>query len=113
MTSPSLERARWLFLALAIMPSVATAANTVLTDVLRKPLPVVVYELPDAAVRERALDFVQLLRKNLSPKAELIDAGAALLEKLPEKLKDGFVLITTLSEQSKLLEKATRGMDWS
>ena len=41
-----------------------------------------------------AVEYAHLLRKDLSPKAELIDAATAT----PGRFKDGFVLISTLSD---------------
>jgi hypothetical protein len=101
-----------LLFALAVCPPAATAATLYVGDVFKKLPPVMVYEFPDAGGRAEAVSFAQVVSKKLNPKAELIDAATAP-EQLSQKLQNGFVFVTTLGEQSKLLQLATQGIGWS
>jgi hypothetical protein len=103
-------RAVAIFCALAAAPSFGATANPVVADVFQRA-PIVVYELPELDGRTEAIRYVESIRDRFKKGTEVIDAGAKEAV-LKGKLKNGFVLYTTLGEESKLLRLATRELGW-
>ena len=72
----------------------------------------IAYELPDGVDRADVIHYVEEVRGDIKKKAEIVDVGPHPAA-LKEKLKDGFILYTTISDQSKLLRLATRQLGWT
>jgi hypothetical protein len=98
------------FFVLAALPSVATAANLII-DNAWDHAPVIAYELPDTGGRAEAIRYVESIRDQFKKGTVLLDV-AANRSSLKDKLKNGFVLYTTLGEKSELLRLATRKLGW-
>ena len=66
---------------------------------------VIAYELPEAAGRAEAIRYVESIRDRFKQGAEVLDAATneAILK---SKLKNGFLLYTTLGEKSASSEKS-------
>jgi hypothetical protein len=98
------------FFALAALPAPATAANLAINDLFQHAR-VIVYELPEADGRAEAIRYVESIRDRFKQGAEILDA-ATNEAVLKPKLKNGFVLYTTLGEKSRLLRLATSRLGW-
>jgi len=105
-----MKRALSFFFALLTLPSAAAAANLIFDNVWGHAK-VIVYELPEADGRAEAIRYVEAMRDELKHGQELLDA-AANPSSLKDKLKDGFVLYTTLGEKSNLLRLASLKLGW-
>ena len=77
--------------------------NNVLWDMSRKN-PQCVHEIPDDGDRIAAVRAIEKSRDVLTPGQGLIDASKADDLMLKERLKEGFVLFTTLSKDSRLFK---------
>src|SRR5262249_5378688 len=97
-------------LVLIAFSFVAKAENLVIEEVWNHA-GVIAYELPDSDGRADAIRYVESMRDRFKPKTEVLDA-AANHGSLKNKLKDGFILYTTLGEKSELLRMASRKLGW-
>jgi hypothetical protein len=97
-------------LALFALPFAAKAGNLA-ANTTWDQAKVILYELPDADGRAEAIRYVESARDRFKKGAEVLDA-AAIDASLPNKLKAGFVLYTTLGHKSKLLDAATGKLGW-
>ena len=104
------KRALRFFFVLVTIPSGAAAANLII-DKVREHAPVIAYELPEADGRAEAIRYVESMRDRFQPGGEVLDA-AANRTSLKSKLRDGFVLYTTLGERSDVLRLASRKLGW-
>jgi hypothetical protein len=75
---------------------------------LLKPVRVVVYEIPSGEGRAEVVRGLGAVLQRSSPNAEFVDGAAMDDAALREKIKGPFVLITVLSEKSRLLRLATQ-----
>jgi hypothetical protein len=105
-----MKRALPFFLVLLALPPVATAANLVINNVWEHA-PVIAYELPETDGRADAIRYVESIRDQFKQGGQVLDA-AANKSALKGKLKDGFILYTTLGEKSDLLRLASRKLGW-
>ena len=106
-----MKRASWCLLVLIALPSFAMAADLSINNAWDHAK-VMVYELPEADGRAEAVRYVESVRDQFMKGGEVLDAAAADESSLKGKLKEGFVLYTTLGEKSKLLRLATRKLGW-
>ena len=95
---------------LVSLPSAAAAANLTVDHVWTRSK-VILYELPEADGRAEAIRYVESMRDRFKAGAGVLDA-AANRSSLPERLKDGFILYTTLGEGSELLRLAVARLGW-
>lgn len=71
-----------------------------------------VYELPDSAGRDEAVRSIQAVHDRFRPNAPLLDAGAVPEAELRTKLSQGFLLYTTLGQDSRLWRLAAERLGW-
>lgn len=104
-------------IALALLSSCSMAAKLTVNNTLWEMdqkngnTTAQVYEISDGEGREDALHYIERGRDKFHPGQELIDAAKADDSKLKERLKGGFVLFTTLNEESKLFKAATQPLN--
>jgi hypothetical protein len=85
----------------------AAAANLTVANVWDHS-PVIVYELPNSDGRADAIRYIESVRDRSKQNVKVLDAAAMN----PAALKNGFILYTTLGDQSHLLRLATRRLNW-
>ena len=98
------------FFVLAALPPLAPAQNLTVDNVWAHS-PVIVYEFPEAEGRAEAIRYVESMRDQFKPGAEVLDATSNVAS-IRSKLTHGFILYTTLGEKSKLVRLATPSLGW-
>jgi hypothetical protein len=99
------------FCALTLLSAVASARNLDFEDVWGRSK-LIVYQLPDADGRAEAVRYIEQTRDNNKRGVSIVDVGSNLSAD-KGKLKDGFILYTTVSDKAGLLRLATRQLGWS
>lgn len=98
------------FLAAVLLLTMPAAAAPLLLDQLIKPVDTLVYEVPAGDSRAEAMRFMEMLRKNVLPGAELLDASSADEQLLKQKLSTPFALVTFDPANSRLLRRTAEAL---
>ncbi len=99
-------------LLFAALFSPSFAAHLVINQI-GKAAQAIVYDLPESSGRAEVIRFLEAVRDRFNPKIDILDAAATSESVLKEKLKQPFLLYTTLGSKSDLFQRAVGPLHWT